>query len=165
MSALVRLQWLRWWWPALVWAALVTCFSTDSFSAQHTSRILIPFLHWLFPRAQWSTLAWVHHLIRKGAHVTEYFILSLLLTRGIRGARRGWRLHWAIAALAMAAGWAGLDELHQAFVPSRGAAMSDVLIDACGAAAGQIAFAAMAARREARREGQDGALDSANRIV
>ena len=158
------MQWLRWWWPALAWAGFVVVFSTDSFSGEHTARIIIPFLHWLFPRAQWATLALVHLLIRKGAHVTEYFILSLLLVRGIRGARHGWRIEWAIGALAIAAGWAGLDELHQAFVPSRGASMIDVLIDACGATAGQIAFAVAAAlhsRRAARRP----ALDSPNRIM
>jgi VanZ family protein len=158
------LQWLRWWWPALVWALLVTSFSTDSFSAENTSRFIIPFLHWLFPGARADTLDFLHFLVRKCAHLSEYFILSLLLVRGIRGERRGWRIQWAIAALALAAGWAGLDELHQAFVPSRGAAMSDVLIDACGAAAGQIAFA-VAAWLHARNAGQDPTLDSPTRIV
>ena len=164
MSTQPRLEWLRWWWPALVWALLVTCFSTDPFSAGNTSKIIIPFLHWLLPGAKWSTLAWLHHLIRKCAHVAEYFVLGLLLVRGIRGERMGWRLEWSIAALAIAAGWAGLDELHQAFVPSRGAAMTDVLIDACGAAAGQVLFA-LVTRRHTRGSGRDPVLDTPNRIV
>ena len=83
----------------------------------------------------------VHHYIRKAAHVGEFFILSLFLVRGIRAGRRGWDLAWAVTAVAIAAGWAALDELHQAFVPSRGPSMRDVLIDVTGAVLAQIIFA------------------------
>ena len=164
MNGQSRLQWLRWWWPVFVWALLVTSFSTDPFSAEHTSRIAIPFLHWLFPSAQRETLELVHHLIRKCGHLTEYFILSLLLVRGVRGGRMGWRMEWTIAAVALAAGWAAIDELHQAFVPSRGASMIDVLIDTCGATAGQIVFAILA-RRKVNPNRVDSALDSRERGV
>lgn len=158
------MSWLRWWWPALVWAALIFGFSTDSFSGEHTSRFILPLLQWLFPTAQPGTLEGAHFLIRKCAHVGEYFLLSLLLLRGIRGARRGWRLEWAIAAVAAAAGWAALDELHQSFVPSRGPSMADVLIDATGAFAGQLAFAAAALLRSRHGRGADG-VDSAKHVV
>jgi VanZ family protein len=33
----------------------------------------------------------VHHVIRKCAHFTEYFVFCLLLYRGVRGDRKGWR--------------------------------------------------------------------------
>ena len=158
------MQWLRWWWPVFVWALLVTSFSTDPFSSDNTSRVIVPLLHWLFPAAHPETLELVHHLIRKCAHLTEYFILSLLLVRGVRGNRPGWRMEWAVAAVALAGGWAAVDELHQAFVPSRGASMVDVLIDACGATAGQILFALVARRRE-RHNGRDSSLDSRERGV
>ena len=156
------MRWMRWWWPALVWAALITSFSTDPFSAEHTSRLIVPLLRWLFPHAAPDTLALAHHLIRKAAHVCEYFIFSVLVVRGVRGGRSGWRVGWSLAALAMAAGWAGLDELHQAFVPSRGPSVMDVLIDACGAAAGQLAFAAIVLFRSRRSgAGRDAPVDSA----
>ena len=160
------MKWLRWWWPVLVWAALIVGFSTDAFSGEHTSRVILPILRWLFPHAAAATLARLHHLIRKAAHVGEYFVFSLLLVRGVRGERSGWRAEWALAALAIAAGWAGLDELHQAFVPSRGPSMRDVLIDVCGAAAGQLAFAAAVLFR-LRRSGADpdAPMDSPNRPV
>jgi len=158
------MDWLRWWWPALVWAALIFSASTDRFSGEHTSRFFIPFLHWLFPSAASETLEGGHLFIRKCAHVGEYLLFSMLLLRGIRGARRGWRMEWAVAAVAAATAWAALDELHQAFVPSRGPSMLDVLIDACGAIAGQAVFA-VASILHARRAGRGTAVDRANPIM
>lgn len=158
------MNWLRWWWPALVWAALITSFSTDTFSSENTSRLIVPLLHWLFPGLGPEALETTHHVIRKCAHVAEYFLFGLLLVRGIRGPRRGWHMGWSLAALAAAVGWAALDELHQAFVPSRGPSMVDVLIDASGAIAAQIVFAAVALRR-ARRGGREAGVDSPVRIV
>lgn len=155
---------MRWWWPALVWAALIFNFSTDSFSSEHTSRFILPLLHWLFPAAQPATLETTHFFLRKCAHVAEYFLFGLLILRGIRGARRGWRMEWGLTAVAAAAGWAALDELHQAFIPSRGPSMIDVLIDACGAVAGQIVFATGVFLR-ARLRGEAAGVDSANRFV
>jgi len=134
------MKWLRWWWPALVWAACSVAFSTDVLSTEHTSRIIIPILHWLFPQLAARKLEMLHHYMRKAAHLFEFFVLSLLLVRGIRGERRGWKVSWAVTAVAIAAGWAALDELHQAFVPSRGASMRDVLIDVTGAVLAQFFY-------------------------
>jgi len=131
-------DWLKAWWPAFVWAAVITTFSTDAFSGEHTSRVILPFLRWLFPDAGAQALELMHHFIRKAGHVTEYFVLGLLLLHAVRAGRTGWRLEWAVTAVAIAAGWAGLDELHQAFVPSRGPSIIDVLIDVSGAGAAQI---------------------------
>ena len=150
MSAQRLSQWLRLWWPALVWAAAIASFSTDAFSGEHTSHIILPLLHWLFPAALPETLELMHHLIRKAGHVSEYFVLSLLLWHSVRAGRSGWRPEWAVTVVAISAGWAALDELHQAFVPSRGAAMTDVLIDVCGAVTGQLLILAFHAIRSRR---------------
>jgi len=137
-------RWLKRWWPALAWAVVISGFSTSVFTAEHTSRIIIPILHWLFPHAAMQTLARVHHIIRKCAHFTEYFILSLLILRGIRGGRRETHLRWALVAVIIVAGYASLDEMHQIFVPGRGPAVSDVLLDTTGGVAAQIVAALMA---------------------
>ena len=158
------MNWLRWWWPAVVWAALIFSASTDQFSGEHTSRFFTPFLHWLFPSAASETLEAVHLFFRKCAHIGEYFLFSLLLVRGIRGARRGWRREWAVAAIAAAAGWAALDELHQAFVPSRGPSLLDVLIDTCGAIAAQAVFA-VSVHLHPRPPGQGAAADNTKLIM
>jgi len=80
-------------------------------------------------------------MIRKCAHFTEYFILSVLVLRGIRAGRPGSRFAWALAAIAIVACYASLDELHQHFVPGRTAAVGDVLIDTSGGIAAQAVMA------------------------
>jgi VanZ family protein len=126
------------WLPAIVWAILITGASTDFFSASHTSRYILPALHWLLPQAGAETLERLHSVIRKSAHLTEYFVFSFLLLRAIRGEHRGWRIRWAVAALAIAAGYSALDEFHQSFVPSRTASPWDSLLDTSGAAIAQV---------------------------
>jgi VanZ family protein len=135
------MRWLKLWWPALVWALVISAFSTGAFSSEHTSRIIIPILHWLLPHAAPETLSELHHLIRKCAHFVEYFTLSLLVLRGIRAGRRETHLVWALIAIGIVAGYAALDEFHQSFVPGRVAAVSDVLLDTAGGVAAQLVAA------------------------
>ena len=125
--------WLLAWWPALLWAAVIFSMSTDMFSADHTATIIAPIFRWLIPSMTDAQFSLVHHLIRKSAHFTEYFIFGLLIYRGVRGGRKGWRWTWALAALSVAAGYSALDEIHQAFVISRTASPYDSLIDSMGA--------------------------------
>jgi VanZ family protein len=126
------------WLQAAAWACLISTFSTDPFSSQHTSAYLIPLLHWLFPHAAAGTLELMHTVIRKMAHLTEYFIFSILLLRGLRGKDRGWQLRWAVWAVVIAAGYASIDEFHQVFVPSRHASPWDALLDTAGASVAQV---------------------------
>jgi len=125
--------WLRAWWPALLWAGVIFSMSTDTFSAEHTSAVLERILHWLVPSITEHRFLIIHHFIRKSAHFTEYFVFCLLLYRGVRGARKGWRWTWGLTALFCAAGYSALDEIHQAFVASRTASPYDSLLDSIGA--------------------------------
>ncbi len=129
---------VRQWVPAIIWAAVIWCFSTQLFSAANTSRFIFPMIQWLFPGASLATLELLQLEIRKAAHFTEYFIFGLLLLRGIRGGRRGWKLGWALVALAMAACWATLDEVHQLYVPGRSGSPFDSLLDCSAALAAQL---------------------------
>jgi len=126
------------WLPAIAWACLISSLSTDVFSSEHTSVFIIPVLHWLFSQASNHTLELMHAVIRKSAHLTEYFIFSIFLMHGLRGKDRAWSLRLAIWAVVIAAGYAALDEFHQSFVPSRTASPWDALLDTVGASAGQI---------------------------
>lgn len=125
--------WLRAWWPALVWAVVIFSMSTDTFSAKHTGTVLEPILRWMVPSLTKAQFFRIHYFIRKSAHFTEYFVFCLLLFRGARGDRKGWRWTWGFAALSFAAGYSVLDEIHQAFVASRTASAYDSLLDSAGA--------------------------------
>lgn len=130
--------WIRAWWPALVWACVIFAASTDTFSATHTASVLEVILRWFLPNLSDDRFEHIHHIVRKSAHFTEYFILYLLLFRGFRADRRGWRLTWASAALGIAVVYSALDEIHQSFVASRTASVWDSLLDSAGAFAALV---------------------------
>jgi VanZ family protein len=132
--------WLRAWWPAIAWAGVIFSLSTDTFSAEHTASILEPILRWFMPRMTGELFDTIHFLLRKSAHFTEYFVFCLLIYRGVRAGRMGWRWTWGLAALFCAAGYSVLDEIHQAFVASRTASAYDSLLDSAGAF---VAFAVL----------------------
>lgn len=132
------MRWLKQWWPVLVWAIVISGFSTGAFTGENTSRVILPILHWLFPQASPDTLGFLHHVIRKCGHFTEYFVFSYLILRAIRGPRRETHLKWALAAILLVAGYAALDEFHQSFIPGRTPAVADVLLDTIGGASAQL---------------------------
>jgi VanZ family protein len=125
--------WLRAWWPALLWAAIIFIMSTDSFSAEHTASVFQKILLWLKPDLTAHQFAVIHHYIRKSAHFTEYFLFGLFLYRAIRGGRAGWRWSWGLSAFFIAAAYSALDEIHQVFVASRGPSPYDSALDSVGA--------------------------------
>ncbi|HJZ82663.1 MAG TPA: VanZ family protein [Pyrinomonadaceae bacterium] len=127
--------------PLVVWAALIFIGSGNLLSGSHTSAFLIGPLRWLFPRASEETLAFIHLLVRKAGHLTEYAILAALAARAFRTSSRALlRRRWFWAALILAAIYALSDEFHQSFVPSRGASIFDSLIDSVGGLIGLTIF-------------------------
>jgi hypothetical protein len=87
------------WRPVALWAVVITSFSTDTFSREHTSRIAVPLLRWLFPHASPDTIELLHVVVRECAHVFEYFVFGWLLFRAFRGNRQGWTVRWAARAI------------------------------------------------------------------
>lgn len=124
---------LKYWIPAILVAAMISSFSTQYFSDQQTSRIIVPLLHWLLPWADAHLVHLLHVGIRKMAHVTEFAVFSIAVFHGMRGHRSGWRWSWALATLLIAAAYAGVDEWHQSFVALRHSSPRDVAIDTFGA--------------------------------
>src|ERR1044072_8698584 len=99
------------WLPVLAWAAVIFVFSS------------IPSLS--SGLGTWDTV------LRKGAHITEYAILGLLLYRA---------LEREAPALAVGIAYAATDELHQHFVSGRHASPVDVAIDAVGVSLGMLVW-------------------------
>jgi VanZ family protein len=95
------------WLPVLVWAGVIFAFSS------------IPSLN--------SGLGTWDYVLRKGAHMTEYAILAVLLVRATGS---------YVWALVFSVSYAATDELHQTFVRGRHGSPIDVAIDAAGALIG-----------------------------
>jgi VanZ family protein len=106
---MARSRLLTVWLPIVAWAAVIFAFSS------------IPSLS--SGLGTWDTF------LRKGAHVTEYAVLGILLYRA---------LGREPLALAVGIAYAATDELHQHFVRGRHASPVDVAIDAVGVALGML---------------------------
>jgi VanZ family protein len=113
------------WLPVIVWAAVIFLFSS------------IPSLG--TGLGVWDTV------LRKGAHMTEYAILGLLLLRAIGR---------ELPAFALGIAYAVTDEIHQHFVRGRHASPIDVLIDTFGVAIGIFLVSRLLQPRPASDTGQ-----------
>ena len=97
------------WAPVLLWAAVI--FTLSAISSLSTDL------------GVWDTI------LRKGAHMTEYAILALLLFRA---------LGREVPAFVLGFAYALSDEIHQEFVRGRHASPFDVAMDAAGLALGLL---------------------------
>jgi VanZ family protein len=135
--------------PLVAWLIFISVASSDSFSANNTSRIIGPLVLWLFPNTSPETLAAIHFITRKVAHFTEYAILAYLAARAFRTSPRpALANRWFIVSLALVVCYALLDEYHQSFVPSRTASIYDSFIDMTG---GIVALLVIRHRHKAAR--------------
>ncbi len=101
------------WGPVLLWAGFIFYLSG------------IPYLR--------ITEAWYDIILRKLAHMFVFGVLARLLARALSESTFwSWKriFTWS---LVLAFLYACSDEYHQSFVPGRGAAAGDVLIDTLGA--------------------------------
>lgn len=102
----------------IVWAAVIFALS----SIPHLGTGL----------GTWDTV------LRKGAHVTEYAILGLLLLRAVGR---------ELPAFLIGVAYAITDEVHQHFVQGRHASPVDVAIDSAGILLGIVLLARVESRR------------------
>ena len=145
---------LKAWIAAILWLIVIAIESTTYLSANNTSRILYPLLHFLFGM-NYARFEHLHFYIRKAGHVFGYGMLSILLFRAWRetlsaGDGAKWTLRWAALAVFGTAVVASLDEWHQSYLPSRTGTPWDVLLDTCAGITAQIlivAFYAWSRRR------------------
>lgn len=129
---------IRLWAPVLVWAALIYVLSG------------IPSLN-----TGWGI--W-DLMLRKAAHVVEFGVLCLLIVRALYNSGLGLGYNTAIlCAAAVSFLYAVSDELHQAFVPGRGASTLDVVVDAIGIALAALLSARVLSRRRSMLPDVDGA--------
>ena len=143
LCAVLQLRSLvKYWLPVLLWMSVIFAASGDQKSVHHSSRLIGPFVHWLFPEMPPDQVAEVVFYVRKSAHFSEFAVLAGLLwyalRKPVRHDPRQWSASPARYAWLIATACAASDELHQYFVPGRQAAVLDVVIDAAGAATGVL---------------------------
>lgn len=130
---------MKYWLPVILWIGVIFVLSTSLFSAQHTSMVIEPILRFFKPSISQHQIDFIHFLVRKAAHTTEYFISGLLLFRAYKGDssdQHRWR--WALAAIATLFVIALTDEFHQSFVSVRTSSLTDVGIDTFGGTLAQV---------------------------
>ena len=131
---------IQYWLPVILWMGVIFGMSTGMFSSDHTSRFIVPVLQFFFPWLPPHDVDLIHGLIRRAGHVTEYFILGLLLFRAFRSdSPQAWLPRWTLYTIIAVVLYAMSDEFHQSFVVTRTASLVDVSIDTAGGVLSQIA--------------------------
>lgn len=121
---------------------LIFSASTDAGSAEKTNPLVGQIIASIAPKfaatlsaEQIDRIDWN---IRKTAHVTEYALFAILAFRALAYGDPRFRNRNAYGPILIAALYAATDEYHQSFVPSRGAAASDVFYDVMGSIIGTL---------------------------
>jgi VanZ family protein len=134
----------------VLWMVFIFCMSAEpadssQLMSYHVGRMIgglfIPGFHGWTAERQLIYAKSIDHFVRKGAHMTEYAILAMLVRAAVYNRRERKRSYrWcAERAVLVCAAYACTDEFHQLFVAGRAGQVRDVLIDTAGALIGLIA--------------------------
>ncbi len=141
--------------PIFFWLGVIFLLSSSVGASAESSRFVGPIVKFFFPNIDTPTLAIVHGLVRKTAHVTEYAILAALATRAVFSLKSGWaRRYWPLFPILLVVITAAADEYNQSFNALRTGSPWDVVLDISG---GLMAIASIWLYR--KRKQQDQALE------
>lgn len=135
--------------------------STDYASSTNTFGLLYRISSAIFGRIDQRVVLLLNSILRKSGHLIGYAILSLLVFRALKYTQKArlrlvlqrrwgiffrdlWQFEWALIAVLFTVITASLDEVHQAFLPSRTGRWQDVAIDTAGAVLMQLLLYARA---------------------
>lgn len=122
-----------------LWMAVIFFLShQNGHDSSETSGILLELLKLLGIGPGSSVQGALSYLVRKAGHFTEYLILAILFLRFSK--QRGLSGKSAFYAVLFVFLYASSDEFHQSFIPGRGPAFSDVLIDTAGGFTGVLLY-------------------------
>jgi VanZ family protein len=121
-----------------LWAGNIFYDSTAGLSSFHSASALVSLFECFQIALPPPLVAVCNAIMRKAAHIVEYAVFTILLYRAASGMSiLTWRSSLARWCVLTAAAYSLTDELHQLFVPGRGASLLDCALDCAGS------FAAM----------------------
>ncbi len=149
MQAKQRLKISISWLVVFIWMIVIfylssqTAQASDSFSKTVTGIILRIIGTFKLISIETSTLQnWVdllNNTVRQYAHGAIFFILALFVCHAFsKSGMQGWKLY--TFSFLFCAIYACFDEIHQIFVPGRGAEIEDFLMDCTGALMGLVLY-------------------------
>jgi VanZ family protein len=121
--------------PPLLWMAVIALGSSSFLSGERTTVWLGSMLGHLGSVVSPAVLGVTHLGLRKLAHLIEFGILAVLWHRAL-----GPSPHTSALVITLTAAYGGVDELRQALVPTRGPAVTDVMVDTLGGILGLAAW-------------------------
>lgn len=131
------------WAAAAVWMLVIFAFSAQA--AEQSSRlsagvteVVVKTVEKVAPKAEINVHS-LNHIIRKNAHFFLYMILGLLVMNAFRRCGNTVKKSLVLSFLVCVL-YAVSDEIHQLYVPGRGAQMTDVIIDSLGAVTGLLFY-------------------------
>ena len=116
------------WLMLLLWMLVIFLFSSQPHSGETTKSII----EQIMPNIKTNSLLdMINFIVRKSAHITEYFILTLLIISLLKEYTKKERTI-LLSSIIFCFIYAMTDEYHQSFVPGRSSLFRDVLIDTSG---------------------------------
>lgn len=138
---------------AVLWAGVLFYMSSEpaTESGERSTSIVAVIIKTFFPNfetmpetQQTELLSSGDHILRKCTHFATYALLGGLVCLSSLGFFASPAAHFC-RSLFLSALYAASDEIHQSFVPGRGPALTDVLLDSAGALCGILFILLVAA--------------------
>ena len=119
--------------PVILWCSLIFVFSHQpKEESEEYSKLAVWILKLLGIDLNAWTMGNATMIVRKGAHITEYFILASLVLRYLRNRYSPLSPQIFSFGLIFSVLYAATDEFHQTFIPGRVGCLEDVMIDSIG---------------------------------
>lgn len=124
------------WLMLLIWMLVIFLFSSQPHSGETTKSII----EQIMPNIKTNSLLdMINFIVRKSAHITEYFILTLLTISLLKEYTKKQNVI-LVSSLIFCFIYALTDEFHQSFVPGRSSLFRDVLIDTSGSILSLVSY-------------------------
>ncbi|NFA59990.1 VanZ family protein [Clostridium sp. FAM 1755] len=126
-----KLRKLIWFLPSFIWMTIIFLFSNQHAETSNKNNFIIAdaLIEGKINLFKYIDYNFLNFLIRKAAHMTEYFILFMLLYFAFKNT---FYKNIKIKASIITILYACTDEFHQIFIPGREGKIRDVFIDSIG---------------------------------